>query len=576
MINFLTKLSRSAPVLDVTLLTPQGDLLFYRHSTQKDAIESKKISIWRKITSSFATMQQADFCFANGHYYIITTGIGYLIIGITGREKLKEIKAACQNVQEKLSSQQPCKKILLKMLADTDPLFKPDIVKTLITYMDHEVAARIAALLQEDRICIDKDQANLLLVTCQALGHCASHEAIDSLKNLLSKHESQTLSLSPTVTQAAKRSLQQLAKTKIKGVKSQQNQDQGQGSVPPQTAAPELSHSTLPKGSQIIALAQGEEKREAVTLTMQLIKQHVQKNQFDIADQYRDLLMEVDSSALMEIIQAAELLEHAKKAAIPDTHFAVWKNLLETLTMEEFTSLYHGMQHKTYPNNATIVETGQRLSALFFIDDGHVQLFAQSNNRQIPLARLSKGQIFGTETFFEVSVWTIQAVSQGARISLLSHKKLHELKDRDPGLSAKLRTYCTKSQTTSSLFKKTHQTRREFQRKKASGIILFTVLDKTGKERSADARGTLLDISKGGLAFSLHTSQKRNATNLFGQKIKVKFIDSTDKPASIYDGTIMAVREFNLLGKEYSIHIKCDKRVNLSAIRQMSRYKVEH
>jgi signal-transduction protein with cAMP-binding, CBS, and nucleotidyltransferase domain len=233
------------------------------------------------------------------------------------------------------------------------------------------------------------------------------------------------------------------------------------------------------------------------------------------------------------------------------------------------------MQHKTYPNGATIVETGKRLSALFFIDDGHVQLFALSNKGQIPLTTLSEGQIFGTETFFEVSVWTIQAISLGARISLLSHKKLHKLKENHPGISTKLRTYCTKAQTTSSLVQKTHQTRREFQRKKASGTILFTVLDKMGKERSGDAKGTLLDISKGGLSFSLHTSKKKNATNLFGRKIRVKFIDSGKNPTSVHDATIMAVRVFNVLGKEYSIHIKCDKKINLSAIRQMNSYKVE-
>ncbi len=584
MINFLTKISQSKSVLDATLLTPQGDLLFYRHQTKQGTIEGEKLTNWREITDNFEALEQADFYFANGHYYIQTTGIGYLIIGMTGRDKLKEIKTACQNVQGKLSSPQLCKKILLKMLVDASPPFKPEIIKALMSHMDHEVAKMIAALLWEDSIYTDKDRASLLLVTCQALGHCAFHEAIASLKNLLSKHKSQTITLSPVVTQAAELSLRQLAKAKIKGVKPQQNRPQGVQTPTPAATAPaspkkdpqKLSGHTLPKGTQIIALAQGGKKREAVVLAMQLIEHCAQKQQFDMADQYRDLLMEVDSSALMEIIQAAELLENAKKAAINEKHFITWKDLSEALATDEFISLYHAMQHKNYPNGTVIVEAGQRLSTLFFIDDGHVQLFALSSNGQVPLVRLSKGQIFGTETFFEISVWTIKAVSLGAKTSLLSHKKFHALKERHPGLSAKLRTYCTQSQTTSTLFRQTKRTRREFPRKKASGNILFTVLDKTGKERSADGKGTLLDISKGGLSFSLHASKKKSATNLFGLKIRVKFIDSAGKFISVNDGTIMAVREFNVLGKEYSIHIKCDKKINLSEIRQMSSYEVEH
>lgn len=572
MINFLTKISQSKSILDVTLLTPQGDLLFYRHHTNPESINREQISNWCDIIWSFNELGQADFHFTDAHCFIQATGIGYLIIGMTDTTKLKEVKAACQNVHKKLSKPQQCKNVLLKMLANAPLPFKPDIIKSLIVHMDNDVAITITELLHEERTYTYESQATLLLVACQALGHTATKEAKDCLETLLSKHANKEITLPSSVTQAAKLSLTQLSRTKP-------NTSATPSPAPPspqRTEQQSFQHSNLPKGSQIITLAQEGQKQAAVDLAMQCINACAQRKQFDQADQYRDLLMEADPSALSSIIQAAELLEDAKKSAISADYFSTWESLAEKLSSDTFVSLYHAMQHHNYPNGSTIVEAGQRLSTLFFIESGQVQLYAISSNGTLPIATLSEGEIFGAENFFEKSIWTVKAVSLGTQISLFSQEKFHKFEKRHPEILVILRDYCSKFPTTSVLTRQANRTRRAFPRKKASGTNLFTILDKAGTEEHTSGKGTLLDISKGGLSFSLHAAQKDHATSLFGREIMVAFIDDSGNHAYECSGTIIAVQVFNLLGKEYSIHINCDKTIDLSKIRQIGGYEIAY
>jgi CRP-like cAMP-binding protein len=583
--SFLAKIANIGSVLDVMLLTRQGDLLYYRHKASGQIVSPGKVTCWCTVTASLVNMEQGDFFFSGGHYYVHVTGLGYMIIGMTDRQNLEKIKTACRNVQQKISNQKVCKTVLLNMLASADLLFKPQIVKTLAAYLDQDVAQALVVLLADDAVYASPDQHDLLLFTCQVLGHCASREAVQTLKKMLSRQKIKEIALEPDIIRAVELSLLQLAASPLpeeqvappvaqpESVPVQDGPPPPVLSAAPVTPAPppavSKAQSTLPEYKQIMELVQSERKSEAIALILRLIEEGAKEKKFEQAESYRDLLIEVDSMALMDIIRAAEILEEAQKASISKEYFTVWKGLSEVLTPEEFISLYHAMRQKNYADGVRIAQQGQSLSTLFLINRGRVQLYAKSQGRDVPLTVLSQGEIFGAETFFEVSVWTVNAKSQGADLFLLPVQKFDELREKYPGFGAKFRDYCSGFQTANNIFRKTRKSRREFERKKASGRVAFLLLDKNGNEASTYVKGDMLDVSQGGLSFALHSSNRENALAMFGQRIRMKFTGNAGNELFVYEGVVMAVRDLNLIGNEYSLHIRYDKRISPLEMQQI-------
>ena len=180
----------------------------------------------------------------------------------------------------------------------------------------------------------------------------------------------------------------------------------------------------------------------------------------------------------------------------------------------------------------------------------------------MPLRVVGKGEIIGAETFFEASVWTVNAKSLGAGLSLLSLQKFRDLSTQYAGIDSKLSDYCARFQSAGTLFKKTKKSTRRFDRKKASGRVTYLLLDNKGKEIGIGSKGDLLDVSMGGFSLSIHSSKKQNAINLFGKKIRVKIQSGTPASWSMYDGVVKAVRNNDLIGNEYSLHVEFKNYLN--------------
>jgi CRP-like cAMP-binding protein len=272
--------------------------------------------------------------------------------------------------------------------------------------------------------------------------------------------------------------------------------------------------------------------------------------------------------ALTEIIRAAEIIEEEKSAAISNDHLTTWQELALTLSSEEFTSLYHAMTTKSYATGEMIAKQGEFLSTLFFVNRGRVQLYAVSQGREVALKTLSPGEIMGAGTFFEVSVWTVNAKSMGAELSLLHHKNLQSLKETHPALESKLSEFCAKFESSNALFKDTRRTRRTSERKKLSGRTTIALLNKQGETSGVGAKGDLLDISKGGVSFCLHFSKKETASTFLGQAIRISIRSDISIPSLVRDGKVVAVRCHDFIGNEYSLHVRFDTPMNASEVQR--------
>ncbi len=564
--DFLKQISELASVRNVVFLSTRGELLFSSLSTSVSGEESEAV-FWNEIIGDLDFPHEADVVFSSGRYYLRKTAIGILVVGMHDGSDLGKIKFAGKQIFDKISDPNLRKKILLKMLISADDSVKPHIIKELIAFADQEVAAVLIALLKNEADFRPDVRKKLLLFICRALGYCSFPEAVKPLQHLLASHErAGAEKLAFEIREAVGVAIEQLRSVSSRSAPSPavaaenslssplRTGDDG-GSVQAEKKTARAKES-LPGAGELNNLLESGKKNEAMALTMELIEQSARKKQFALAEELRDLLMQIDSMALKQIVRAAEIIEEEKQSSISREHLEVWKNLAELLTPDEFPALYHSMVLKKYGNGELIAEQGMSLATLFFITSGRVQIEAVKAGVRFQLNTRMAGEVIGAETFFDASVWTVNAKSLGAELFLLSRRDLDALQDTYPSLESKLARFCSTFQTSSAALKKTRQDRRQSERVKLAGRLSFTVLDESGNETDNEAKGDLVDISEHGIAFSIHASRKRNAVGFFGRQLRVGI--SAGIPAGVLnrDGVVRAVREMDLIGNEYSVHIR--------------------
>jgi CRP-like cAMP-binding protein len=579
--TFLNKLSQIPSIQEVLLLSPRGELLFCNNNNET-AGDDSNVSLWNEIIKGLNPPVQAEFNFKKGVYSLHYTEIGYVIVGMKGNGSLQKIKNACANLQAKLSDRNLCKKVLLKMLREAEEKLKPKFVMMLISFADDEIAETLGALLDNEADLNPEMKTELLVNACQVLGQSASVTARLALKKILQKHYSSQITLENQVRYAAQVALTQLEldlpdKTNTVHLQS----DKLPGNVPPvdhpETSARVLPEkkaaAVLPEDRKIQELLNRNRKSEAVALILEQIEICACKKQFESAEKLRDWLMQIDSTLLKEIIRAAEIIEEEKNASIGDELSSVWNRLINTLSIEEFSSLYHVMVHKQYNNGELVVRQGEFLSTLFFVDNGRVQLSSAGHGQEHVLKVVKAGEILGAETFFDISIWTMSARSLGADLSLLTWDRLLKLKESNPALQTKLMDFCSRFKLTDTVFSKLGTTRRVFERIKVAGKVAVALQKQLGKESYLGAKGDLLDISRGGLAFSLRFSKKKNAIALLGQGLRV-IVRADASPFSVdRNGVVKAVQCHDFVGNDYTIHMEFGKVLSIAEVYQVTGLK---
>ncbi len=576
--TFLSKISKLDTVQDVILLSSQGEPLFFTRKNNTTVDEDSIFIHWNEILSVLNKPQTAKFVFSGGSYYLCYTDIGYVIVSLTDENTLQMIKQACSTILTKLSNPTLCKRVLLNLLSTSSDTFKPNIIKELVPYADEELAAVLIFLLQKQHKLAPGKKENLLLLICQVLGYCSSYNAVDVLKEFLASRRPELNTPGNEIFEAVRISIEQLNRHKAKSEKlnpaiTSQKQvkarSNGVHHKPQPQKAMAASQTASQQEEQIKTLLDKGDKEKATLFVIEHIEKCCKNKQFTNAYELRDRLIEINPMALTEIIHTAEIIEAAKQSSIDAQHSKTWNALVALLSPEEFSSLYHIMIPMSYPSEKIIVQQGSKARTLLFVNSGQVQIQALNQGELIPLQVKEAGEIIGAGTFFEASVWTINVKSLNCELFLLPRAKLDTLKKHHPALESKLFSFCSAFQPTSKQLKKSRKNRRKFLRRDVSGRMVFSIIDTSGKEISSEAKGNLLDISPGGLAFSIHSSKKKNAMALFGRQLKITLNTGVGSSTIVRRGTVQAVRDIDLVGNEYSLHIEFARQLNGVQIQQI-------
>ena len=551
------EISAIGSVQGVFLLSEQGEVLFESDNGWLSAED--RFVLMRRTVKVLPSVKKAVFLFGNGVLHVVKTGLGYLLVSRENTVLDMQFANICKDLQGKLEEPDKRKKMLLHLLAQSRPVLKPQIVKALVPYGDADVAQELVRLLKAERSFSPEVRDRLLLHVCQSLGYHPFEYVLGALREFLDKTES----VHDTVLRAARAAVKQIEMdgtqkedTPAASSKSSPQETQKEND-PPITGLPEelRVHEYLAKG----------QKQKGAQLLREMITETAHKQRFKEAEKLRQWLIRIDPMALPDIIAAAEIIESEKTAAINKDHLAVWSSLREILDPEAFSTLYHSLEHLHYASGEAIVRQGAQQSSLYFVNSGRVELFFHEKGKDIKVKTIGPGEILGSGTFFEASVWTLSARSLGADLSRLKMDAMQQWQGEYPALEGKLMDFCIKFKIPLDAFAKTGRDRREHTRYSTEGRVAMALLDKDEQGTGIGAKGDLFDISAGGAAFSLRISQKKNARLLFGRKVRLTISSPASRDLTA-TGEIIAVRSQPVVGNEFSVHVRFTQLLSESAI----------
>jgi CRP-like cAMP-binding protein len=278
---------------------------------------------------------------------------------------------------------------------------------------------------------------------------------------------------------------------------------------------------------------------------------------FEAAEMLRDKLLEINPDALQDVIRVAEIIEEEKSSPRSNVQVEIWDELFEKLSNSEYDYVRNALRTEHYVKEETIVSLGQIDPCLYFLDSGSIRLSCSSGAREFFLKRMMPGDVTGTGPFFSASIWTVNMVAlQETKVQVLRRDLFTQSLEKVPGLEKKLQAFCKEKDMIPELIKISGRDRRDFARYPVSLTVKNILLDLYG-EKSGQRRfqGELLDISRGGLSFSIRISNKENAQLLLGRQI-ISEIELKGKNLLRCFGLIVAVNYLQNIVREFTVHIK--------------------
>ena len=420
---------------------------------------------------------------------------------------------------------------------------------------DKNLVNALVQLLQSRKAFLEESAGELIVKICVALKSSPQKEVVDALNELLEEQKDCTDKTDP-ITVAA---LDALSVVEPKYRHTTQTSIGSSDSYDDEYNFdnPDVNNPSILAIDQSIEeyLAQGDLEKAGGKLFSNAVNAARNKD-FITAELLRDKLLDINPLALTEVIKLGEIIEEEKNSTINNHHISVWSGLYEKMSTEEFNALYYAMRHASYSPEEVIVKTGENDSSLYFVNSGAVTLSCQCDNKESFLKRLQPGEVIGVGPFFSVSLWTVSMTAQTAtQVHVLSRRKFLELKKSHPKIERKLEEFCTKYDTVPELLKMSGSDRRESARYSIAVMVKNILLDPYGNAGKKTFRGELIDISKGGLCFSIKISSRENARLLLGRQIITEITLGDGNILKCF-GVIVGVKFHELEVHDFSVHVK--------------------
>jgi hypothetical protein len=298
----------------------------------------------------------------------------------------------------------------------------------------------------------------------------------------------------------------------------------------------------------------------AVKLLFDMIVESAKRKDFDRAEALRARLLEIDSLALTEIIQSAEVIEEEKRRAIDEKHIAIWSGLYRDLSPEEGNALYFSLKNEVCEATQTVFKQGQQHSRLYFVNRGQLALIWRNGRREAVLRKIGPGQVVAADGFFSESVCTISLVAlTQADLAYLDKEVLVKWESAAPALEGKLRDFSRRSEDVTLLLKEQGIERRIYHRVMVSGATAVQLMSGSGTPVAKPFRGDIADISIGGASFFANIRDRKTARALLGRNVVLSLAIPGKDPQMKFNkkGYIVAVNHVPYEG--FCLHVRFDE-----------------
>lgn len=343
--------------------------------------------------------------------------------------------------------------------------------------------------------------------------------------------------------------------------------------VPRTREGDDMSIANLPEERQILDLLGKGEEEKGKKLLLEVIAVTAGKGRFEDAENLRKWLIEIDPMALDIIVKAAKIIDNEKIAVIDEGHLATWSDLLEIIDLNEFSGLYHSLEHRWFADGEMIAGRGSAQSVLYFINSGRVELFLHEDEKDVPVRTMGQGEILGADFFFEASIWTINARSLGAELSCLELDRLQQYQTDFPALEANLYDFCRRFRIHRDSMEKIGRDCRVFERFRIDGRVIIRLLDKAGNTTGIRAKkGDLFDISAGGVSLRLLFPLKKYVRLFFGRKVNLAMELPTGSMFKM-TGIILSLRIQPYAGRLYTVNVRFSRMLHQD---ELKNFVVEH
>lgn len=113
--------------------------------------------------------------------------------------------------------------------------------------------------------------------------------------------------------------------------------------------------------------------------------------------------------------------------------------IFEGMSEEETNALLAGFETKTYPDRAVVIEEGDSGDSLFMIKSGAARVVAHMFGREIELARLGEGDLFGEVAFLTGRPRTASVIAEGPLEAYeINRLDVEQLIERNPEFMSRL------------------------------------------------------------------------------------------------------------------------------------------
>lgn len=465
---------------------------------------------------------------------------------------------------------------LLDALSFASGPMMEQVVRALPSVSDEEVVGAVAELFVNWKHFPDEIRDSLLVQAAKFLGRSRNLTAETALEEFLQlENKLRARAIGDGIWEEAKQALRklktlrreqskrELQQTRLEAQEAE-NEIESQVAADEQQGEEEQQRSTFTEEDHIKALVEQGDISRAKNLLVDIIGKAARRERFDEAVRLREWLIEIDPSALGDIIHTAEIIEDAKSEGIGNDYLEIWSSLHDNLTSEEFNAMYYSMQHSSHPAETVLVQQGDTNPALFFVNQGEVKLYHGDKNKEALLKVVHQGQIFGADTFFDASVWTVSAVTlRRTEISTLPYGSMERWSVEHPALESKLYDFTSHFRGFEKKIEDRSKERRKHKRFNLHGVTQMSISDKDEGDTVTQMNGELANISLGGLGFMLRISRKKNARILLGRKISVKLSCTGGVNTSLtIQGELVSVRSLYSMENEFSAHLKFSRQLS--------------